>query len=122
MPHRHGTMSETKPEREDLGTRTFNGVFSAVWAIFLFALFGFVGVPLANALIVCWVRGTDAYLHGGIRVLHGRPLKFSDGISVPGVPEMVSFFAVFIVMVFGLSFLLLHLLRFYEKHWKRRKP
>ena len=92
-------MSEPQAKTPDLGTRMFNGPFAIAWALFLFLLFGFGGVPLANALVVCWVRGTDAYQ--GIRVLKGRPLKFSDGLSVPGLAEAVAGFGVFVVIVFG---------------------
>jgi len=115
-------MSEPQSKKPDLGTRAFNGPFAIVWALFLFLLFGLVGVRLANALLVCWVRGIDAYLHQGIRVLKGRPLRFSDGVSVPGLPEAVTGFAVFVVTVFGLSFLLLCILRSYEKYFRNRKP
>lgn len=111
-------MNRPVPEAEDLGTRTFNGPFAIAWAVFLFALFGFVGMPLRNALLVCWVRGADAFLHQGIRVLRGRPLAFSDGMAVPTLPATVTFVGVFIAIVFGLSFLLLFGLRFYERRFK----
>jgi hypothetical protein len=114
-------MSEPHSKVEDLGSRTFNGPFAVVWALFLFVLFGVVGVRLRNALLVCWVKGADAYLHHGIRVLKGQPLKFSDGVSVPKLPATLTFFAVFVVMVGGLSFLLLFALRFYEKRFRSRR-
>ncbi len=114
-------MSQPDANAEDLGTRTFNGPFAIVWALFLFLLVGMVGVPLRNALLVCWVRGADAYLHHGIRVLKGRPLKFSDGAIVPRLPAVLLFFAVFAVVVFGLSFLLLFALRSYDKRFRGRR-
>jgi hypothetical protein len=113
-------MNKPPSEAENLGTRTFNGPFAIIWALFLFALFGFAGMPLRNALLVCWVRGADAYLHEGIRVLKGRPLAFSDGMAVPTLPATVTFIGVFITIVLGLSFLLLFGLRFYERHHKSR--
>jgi hypothetical protein len=113
-------MKNPPSEAEDLGTRTFNGPLAIIWALFLFALFGFAGMPLRNALLVCWVRGADAYLHQGIRVLKGRPLVFSDGMAVPTLPASVTLISVFVAIVFGLSFLLLFGLRFYERHFKNR--
>jgi hypothetical protein len=114
-------MSEPDAKAEDLGTRTFSGPFAIVWALFLFLLVGIVGVRLRNALLVCWVRGADAYLHHGIRVLKGQPLKFSDGALVPRLPAALLFFAVFVVVVFGLSFLLLFALRIYDKRSSGRR-
>src|SRR5262249_21441932 len=104
-------------QAEDLGTRTFNGPFAILWALFLFGLVVIAGVPLRNALLVCWVRGTDAYLHQGIRVLKGRPLVFSDGMRGPSLRSAVTLAAAFVVIVFGLSFLLLYGLRFYERRF-----
>lgn len=120
LDSRHkASVSEQQSRQPDLGTRVFNGPFAIVWALFLFLLFGFVGTPVANALIVCWVRGPQAYLHEGIRIVKGRPLKFSDGMSVPAFPEYVTFFVLFFVVVFGLSYLLLFLLRVYERRFKK---
>lgn len=113
-------MSEQPSQKPDLGTRVFNGPFAIFWALFLFFFVGFVGTRIANALIVCWVRGSDAYLHQGIRVLKGRPLQFSDGMAVPALQEAVAFFGMFIVIVGGLSFLLIYILRFYEKHFQKK--
>ena len=114
-------MSDVQNNRPDLAKRVFaKRGFAVAWVVFLAAVFGTVGARVANAWLVCWVRGTDAYLHQGIRVVHGRPLKFSDGVPVPSGPEAVTGLVIFLVVFFGLSFLLQFVLRLYDRHC--RKP
>ncbi len=81
-----------------------------------------VGMPLAKALIVCWVKGGDAYFEQGIRILKGKhPLHFTDGSIVPELPYALANFAVFFVIVGGLSLLLIYALRVYERRRRTRE-
>lgn len=69
--------------------------------------------------LVWWVYGKDAYFHDGIRVMPGKPIKFSTGELVPQFPDMVTGFAFFFVVVLGLSLLVIFGLRLYERFRKR---
>src|SRR5258708_3462642 len=100
-------MSETPSKPLDLAGRVFENFYFAVsWAVFIGAVFIFVGLPFQRALVVLWVRGSDAYFQKGIRVLRGKPVKFSDGLPVPSLPDAATGFAVFMVTAVGLSLLL----------------
>ena len=106
-------------EPTDLASRLFeNTKFQLAWVLWLCLVFEFVGVPFQRFLVVCWVRGLDAYLTQHMRVLPGTPVKFSDGQSVPSFPNALTGFAVFLVVVFGLSLLMFHGLRLYERHFR----
>lgn len=106
-------------EQTDLANRVFgNTKFQLAWVLWLGLIFVCVGIPLQRFLVVCWVRGLDAYLTHHIRVLPGKPVKFSDGQSVPSLPDAVTGFAVLLVVALGLSLLMFHGLRFYERHFR----
>jgi hypothetical protein len=106
---------------KDLATRVFeNSAFQIAWAISIGCVFVFVGLPFQRFLVVLWVKGSDAYFHHGIRVLRGKPAKFSDGELLPQLPDAVTGFAVFLAIAFGLSALMCFALRFYEKHFQKR--
>ena len=114
-------MSEKPPKPQDLARRVFENLYFAVsWAVFLGAVFIYVGLPFQRALVVLWVRGSDAYFHQGIRVLRGKPAKFSDGSLVPSIPDALTGLTVFMLTAVGLSLLLVFVLRFYERHFQRR--
>lgn len=103
----------------DLSTRVLSGWFGPVWIIFLAVIvtrFWWV----RNMALVFWVYGRNAYLHGRIRVLPGKPTRFSNGELAPEFPDMVTGFSYFIVVAFGLSALLVLGLRLYERYRKRR--
>jgi len=74
-----------------------------------------------NALLVCWVYGTDAYLHHGIRVLPGKPIRFSDGNLAHPRPDIVTGFGMFFVTVVGLSPSLRSALHLYERRSRSRR-
>jgi hypothetical protein len=69
---------------------------------------------------VCWVYGSHAYFHDGIYVLSGKPVRFSNGVEAPKLPDLVTGFGAFIATVFGLTMLLIFALRFYERYFARR--
>jgi hypothetical protein len=104
----------------DLASRVFeNRAFQAAWAIFLFLFVFFVSWPIRNVLLVCWVYGSSAYFHHGVRVLPGKPIRFSNGDFAPQLPDMVTGFGVFFVTVLGLTLLLFFALRLYGRFSKR---
>jgi hypothetical protein len=64
-----------------------------------------------DALLVFWVYGRDAYLRQGVRVLPGKPIRFSTGELAPHVADMVTGFGFFLTVVLGLTLLLILVLR-----------
>lgn len=115
-------MSDHQSKQPPLSERVFeNSLITIPWVLFLVCLFVVVGIPFAKALVVIWVKGTDAYFHHGIRIPKGKhPLHFTDGGIVPELPCLLAFFAVFMAITGGLSLLLIYLLRFYERRFKKR--
>ena len=114
--------SDLNASKGDLATRVFKSFyFGIIWLVFLAFTVRLVW-PLRNALLVIWVYGRAAYFEQGIRVLAGKPVKFSTGSEAPAWPDLATGFAVFIVTVLGLSLLLFYALRFYENIITRRKP
>jgi len=110
-------MKDEQSERPPLSERVFNYWFVTLpWILFLGALTVFVGMPFARMLVVCCLKGTDAYFHQGIRIPKGKhPLHFTDGSVVPELPYFLAIFTVFVAIAGGLSLLLIHGVRFYEK-------
>lgn len=110
----------TKPA--DLASRVFNHPhFVPAWIFFLLLLLIFVSFPIQRILLVLWVYGREGYSHQGIRVLPGKPVRFSDGILVPQEIDIVTGFGMFAVTVFGLSFALFFALRLYERWFGNRQ-
>jgi hypothetical protein len=106
----------------DLATRLFNNLyFQLAWIAFLVAITRFVSYPVRDFILVCWFYGSHAYFHGGIRVVEskGKPTRFSNGDVLPGVPDPVIGVLTFAITVFGLSILLVLILRCYERISKR---
>jgi hypothetical protein len=93
--------------------------FAVPWVVFLAAVFTFVAWPIRNFLLVCWVYGSDAYFRGGIRVLSGKPIRFSNGELAPTLPDIVTAFGMFLVTAFGLTLLLIFAVRFWERHFRK---
>lgn len=73
--------------------------------------------PIHDVLLVCWVYGRDAYFQRGMRVLPGKPIRFSDGILAPQLADMVTGLGLFFASTLGLSLALFLALRFYERHF-----
>ena len=114
-----GDYPALRPER-DLATRVFNNKwFSIPWVVFL-------GVVVTrfwwvrNAVLVWWVYGRDAYFRDGVRVLPGKPLRFTTGELAPRWPDIATGFGFFFVLVFGLSLLAVFGLRLYDRFSKTR--
>ena len=113
-------MQETGDWR-DTAERLFRRTgFTLAWVAFLAAFVTIVGWRIRNFLLVSWVFGIGAYFHEGVRVLKGHPLRFSSGQLVPTIPDVVTAFAVFFVLVLGLTLLLIFTVRFYECRFKKR--
>jgi hypothetical protein len=119
-----GSVDGPTPRAADLASRVFeNRIFALVWIVFLVLVLTFVGWPIRNALLVCWVYGTDGYFHQGIRVLPGKPIRFSDGSLAPQLADMVTGFGIFVATTLGLSLALFFALRFYDRRFaKPQKP
>jgi hypothetical protein len=115
-------MNEPASKPKDVATRVFSDTkFQIAWVLWLGVLITYVGVPIQRFLIVLWVRGSDAYFHHGIRVLPGKPVRFSDGALVADVPDFVTGIIVFFFgIMLGLSLLLIYTLRFYERHFQKQ--
>ena len=96
-----------------------NRTFQVGWVLFLFLTLIFVSWPIRNALLVCWVYGSHAYFHQNIRVLPGKPIRFSDGSPAPQFADLVTGFGMFFLTVAGLSVVLLYVLRLYDTHFGR---
>jgi hypothetical protein len=114
-------MSPTSaPSRPELAERLFaSRWFKVVWIAVLVALL----VRLwwvHDAVLVRWRYGHDAYSRQGIRVLPGKPARFSTGELVPQGMELVVGFAYFIAVAFGSSVLLVIVLRACER-WRRSR-
>ena len=115
-------MDKLNLQRKHLDERLFKRAeFILPWFAFLILVLLFVSWPIRNIALVCWVYGSQAYFHDGIRVLPGKPIKFSNGVEAPMLPDLVTGFGAFVITVFGLTILLIFLLRFYERIVKNRK-
>ena len=68
-----------------------------------------------DSLLVCWRYGRAAYVHQGIRVLPGKPARFSTGELVPQRMEAVVGLAWFLAITFVPSALLVFALRGYAR-------
>jgi hypothetical protein len=98
----------------DLASRAFNKpLFALAWVVFL-AIVVMKFWWIRNVALVWWVYGHEAYRHG-MRVLPGKPTRFSNGELAPDLPDLVTGFAYFMVVVLGLSILLVICLRVYER-------
>ena len=74
-------------------------VFSEAWLVVASVVLLFIMWPIRNIALVCWVCGTDAYFDKGIRVLPGKPTKFSNGELVPDLPNFVTGMAAFLITI-----------------------
>jgi hypothetical protein len=112
---------KSTPKSKDLTARLFSRPgFPIVWVVFLGAVvtrFWWI----RDMFLVWWVYGRDAYFRDGIRVLPGKPTRFSTGTLAPDWPDVVTGFSFFLVVVFGLTMLLLLGLRLYERYYRSRK-
>src|SRR4051794_7525672 len=105
------------PLRIRLVSQAFgNTWFATGWALFLCFMTAILW-PLRNALLVCWVHGRDAYFRDGLRVLPGKPIRFTNGELVPDWPDFVTGAALFLTVTFSLTALLILLLRAYEHRY-----
>jgi hypothetical protein len=90
--------------------------FALAWAAILFAVIVFVAWPLRNMVLVLWTYGSRAYFEEGVRVLPGKPYKFSTGVEVSLLQDLVTGFAAFLIPAVGLTALLILWLQMYERH------
>lgn len=83
--------------------------------ILLFTVFW----PLRDVALVYWVRGSAAYAEG-VRVVRGKPTRFSDGQVAPNLPDFVTGMAAFFLAVFTAIVLTWVIFRVYERICSRR--
>jgi hypothetical protein len=99
--------------RDELAARTLRGWFGIVWTLFLIGmLVGFWWVR--DLVLVVWVYGYDAYFTDGVRVLAGKPTRFSTGELAANLPDFVTGISYFVLVVFGGTCLLILALRWIE--------
>ena len=109
-------------ETARLESKLFSKIgFTLAWVIFLAVMVRTVAWPLRNIALVVWVNGWDAYSQAGLRVLPGKPTKFSNGEVVPTFPDLVTGFTAFFATALGLTFLLILGLRLYERSRKTNR-
>ncbi len=113
-------MSDEQLKSPPISERLFEyNLVTLPWIVFVGGLFVFIGIPFARVLVVYLVKGATAYSRQGIRIPNGKhPLHFTDGTVVPELPYFLTNLVVFVVIVGGLSLLLIHSIRFYERHFK----
>jgi hypothetical protein len=75
--------------------------------------------PLRDIALVYWVRGRAAY-DAGIRVLQGKPTRFSDGQIAPDLPDFITGLLTFVVAIFSAVVISWFFFRVYEKIYSRR--
>ena len=108
-------------EGKDLDSGLFGkNWFQILWMVLFAISFVFLGWPLRNIALVCWVHGIDGYFQQGIRVLPGKPIRFSNGEPVPTLPDLVTGFGMFIVFAV-LAVLLTSVLRIYGRRFVQMK-
>jgi hypothetical protein len=73
-----------------------------------------VAWPLRNIALVLWVRGSAAY-DTGLRVLRGKPTRFSDGQLVPDLPDLVTGFVAFAIAMSAAIAICWFIHRVYER-------
>src|SRR5437763_13046086 len=97
-------MTTFRPrEARLLSNRVFADVrFQAIWALCLF-----VAVTrlwwLRDALLVLWIYGAEAYFDRGLRILPGKPIRFSNGQIPPVWADLITGFGFFFVVTLGLT-------------------
>ena len=105
-----------------LATRILNHSYLGVlWFGLVLAVLVFVGWPIRNAALVCWVYGTDAYFNQGIRVVPGKPTRFSNGDIAPSFPDFITGFAAFFVTVAFMIAAFELFLRIYSRLIKKQR-
>lgn len=105
----------------DTAERIFqNTGFTVVWVIFLGAFVGFVSWPIRYRVLVFWNYGRHGYFDEGVRVVPGRPLKFSTGELVPQSHDVATAFGAFFITAIGLTFLLIVMVRLYLRYVAQR--
>ena len=94
------------------------------WFVLLTVVVVFVSWPIRNFLLVCWVYGKDGYFRKGIRVLPGKPTRFSNGELAPDLPDFVTGFGAAFVTVGTLTALLVCVVRLLARSRARhtKKP
>ena len=112
-------MNQVQSEQSGFAVMLFrNSYFIIGWLAFLVVVLIFVSWPIRNFTLVCWVYGTDAYYNKGIRVLPGKPVRFSNGELAPTLPDLVTGFGAFLITVGVLTVLLFLVLRLYDRYFK----
>jgi len=112
---------ESSDRRDDFAMRVLRHPgFAIPWSFFLF----FLVIRLwwiRDAALVCWVHGSDAYFVNGVRVLPGKPIRFTTGELAPLIPDMITGFVFFLVTAGGLTALLVLVLRIWDRRRRRER-
>lgn len=113
-------MSNIPPSKETLSTRLFGKTWFALGWVVLLACVVSRFWRVRDALLVWWVYGQDAYFRDGVRVLPGKPVKFTTGELAPTWPDLATGFGFFFVVSLGLTLLLFCGLHLYERSHSSR--
>lgn len=114
-------MNHPEPYSERLEDRFWgDSRLIVLWILVLGLILRFVIWPIRDIALVCWVYGRQAYFHGGIHVLHGKPTRFSDGALCPDFPDIVTGLGAFAVTYVGLTTLLILGLRIFDRYFRQR--
>jgi hypothetical protein len=88
--------------------------FQVIWAVCMLALvLGFWWIR--DMSLVLLVHGSAAYFHDGVRVLPGKPIRFTTGDLAPPWADLVTGFGFFFLTVFGATALLYLILLVYDR-------
>jgi hypothetical protein len=113
-------MSTPPQKNHPPATQQVSFTFQVFWALssaILLKSFWWI----RNMALVIWVLGREAYFRDGVRVLPGKPIRFSTGELAPQLPDMVTGFGYFFIVVFGWTALLSLGRRAYERNRKKRR-
>jgi len=84
-------MSARPERKQETAAKQFSAWFQVFWAlssVVLIKCFWWV----RDMTLVIWVLGREAYFRDGVRVLPGKPVRFSTGELAPQLPDMVTGF------------------------------
>jgi len=113
-------MSVEVPKRGADKPATNPGWLGALWLLSTAALLnGFWWVH--NMALVIWVYGWNAYFQGGLRVLPGKPTKFSNGDLVPDFPDMITGFGYFFLVAGVTTSIYVILLTLYGRRFRKKR-
>lgn len=96
------------------------GRFGLFWGVSTFVIvlkFWWV----RNIALVIWVFGPNAYFHDGVRVLYGKPVRFSTGELAPQFPDMITGLGYFLIVALSWTILVNLVRGAYQRYRKNKR-